>query len=736
MSKSDAKLKNIDLSLAYKDQRNAKWADNKQINAFDTETIEGNVFMLSYAIGDWNGLVHNNKVKSMKPGKIWEKITHRECRNALNVWYNLDFDANAILSDILTTNELVELVVTNGTETEYNGMEYEIRYVKGKFLRISDEHRNNYNHYDIGQFFYAPLDNAAEEWLGENKIEEVDTSKFGRTECDKHEQVEEDCSDCWTYKQARNYILDNYSLIKEYAVKDATLTQRLGKALVEQAEELKIPMGMPISTGFLSAEFLRANTFSKPSFGMRKYQSMFWDSYYGGRFEVFKRGNVGEIAAPDINSAYPAVMRKLPDPNTLNWKHYANDPEDTFKDFHSKQFKFEDVAQADYGVVRAIVTTKPDNPIQPFAKKVNGKVMYPILTDTEITVIKPIFVHAVENGLLHDFELKEAWLGNECDETTFPFQFIEDMYAQRKTFENEGIMKKGQLLKIVLNSLYGKTCQTTEYKEIMDNTELIDLSDSPHKSIYPKDHLSPNWRKELQNDDVIVRSLTAGRRFNPFFASYITGMTRLELHKQVVKYDLVGNTVMFATDCIMVEKDAYDNSDFSELIKPGLGFWDYDYEGSAFIVGSGVYEVEFDECQKNSCDDEQCENIVHRTKTKTRGFLEKTIDKTLKNMAQKYPMGIPLDNRRPLTIAEVLISPERGNVSQFVADSKRMLPDFDTKRYWERESPTFHDLLDSSEESQPIDLLSEQEKKMVKWQEEKGNESIEVINEATAYVND
>jgi hypothetical protein len=386
--------------------------------------------------------------------------------------------------------------------------------------------------------------------------------------------------------------------------------------------------------------------------------------------------------------------------------------------------------------VRAIVTTKPDNPIQPFAKKVNGKVMYPVLTDTEITVIKPIFVHAVKNGMLHDFELKEAWLGNECDETSYPFKFIDDMYDRRKEFEANGEMKKGKLLKIVLNSLYGKTCQTTEYKEIADNSVQIDLSEEPHKSIYPKDHLSPNWRKQLENTDVIIRSLTAGRRFNPFFASYITGMTRLELHKQVVKHDLVDNTVMFATDCIMVEKEAYDNSDFSEVIKPGLGYWDYDYEGSAFIVGSGVYEVEFNKCQKNSCEVEDCEDIEHRTKTKTRGFLEKTIDKTLKNMAQKYPMGIPLDNRRPLTIAEVLISPERGNVSQFVADSKKMLPDFDTKRYWERESPTFHDLLESSEKSQPIDLLSEQEKKLVQWQESSEESSIQAIQEATAYVND
>jgi hypothetical protein len=695
MSKSDVILNRIDLERAFKDQTKPNWASGKVINAFDTETSDGVVFMLSYAIDDFSSVIANSDIEELDDKRILDILTHSSCRSALNCWYNLDFDANAILSDILTTDQLSELQVTNVTTTECSGVEYEIKYVKGKFLWITDNNDHTWKHYDISQFFYTSLDNAAEEWLGENKAEGVNTSKFDNKE----------------------YVKDNWNQIKHYAEKDAILTQRLARALVSEAETLDIPMGMPISTGYLSAEYQRATQETKPQFGRTAYQSMFWDSYYGGRFEVFKRGKVGDIAAPDINSAYPAVMAQLPNPATLDWQWFNNDLQEDLVN-EAKPFDYKTIQKADYGVVRATVTNNSNNPIQPFAYKIDGKVNYPVLVETEITVIKPIFEFAVNNGMVLDFELHEAWLGYENEATEYPFQFINDLYATRKKFEKEGKFKKAKLIKIVLNSLYGKTCQTTEFVDMYDLEEGEEMELENHESVYPLEHLSPNVREKLTGN-VLVRSHFAGRRFNPFFASYITGMTRLELHKRVVEYDLVDETVMFATDCIMVEKEAYENSNFGELITTpnfdlkgeefeqsaiqSLGLWDFDYKGNAFVVGSGVYEVEKPDGS---------------VKMKTRGFIEKNLDGTLTELGQKHPNGIPLKNERPLTIGEVLISPERGNVSQFVENQKKLFADFDTKREWARDSPTFHDLLEGAENSEPIDLADRQAERMKRIAEE------------------
>ncbi len=693
MAKSDCKLEEINVEPAYQ-QNSAKWANGKQVNAFDTETYNGSVFMLSYAIGsDFTGVVDNEDIEPLSGKAIFDKITHRSCRSAINVWYNLDFDANAILSGLLNKRELSRLAIENEVTTEISDVEYTITYVKGKFLSIQDSHRNRYDHFDISQFFYSSLNEASEEWLGETKVEEVDTSQFGDKE----------------------YIKENYETIYEYAEKDAILTQRLGYELIQEAEKLDIPMGRPFSTGYISAEYQRANTESKPGFGKREYQSMFWDSYYGGRFEVFERGNVGEIVAPDINSAYPAVMRNLPDPTTLDWEHRANEfvyPNDYR--IEPETFDFDDVENADYGVVRVKVSTDKNARIQPFAYKMDGKVKYPVLEDTEITVIKPIFEFAVNRGLVTDYELKQAWLGYEIDETEYPFRWIDSQYADRKDFAKLEKFKKELLIKIILNSAYGKTCQTTESKYMIElgDGEEYELEDN--EKVYPSVFLSKEQRKHLSDDEVVISKQKCGKRFNPFVASYITGMTRLKLHKSVMDYGLVDDTYMFATDCIMVDKEAYYNSDFGELIKQpnfdleggefresaieSLGWWDFDYEGSAFIVGSGVYEVEMDDGS---------------TKTKTRGFTEKSLGKKLKELAKENPEGIPIENERPLTIPEVLIQPydketgEKRKVSEFVEESKKLNPDFDNKRNWEIESPNFLDLLNMQEESDPLVLKEE-----------------------------
>lgn len=709
MAKSDCNLNELSVENAYKRQNNAKWSERKAINAFDTETTDGNVFMLSFSFHcGLESVIDDHTLSGLDSKRIFRYLTHNECRSAINVWYNLDFDANAILSGVLNKKQLCELSITCETEVTINNVEYQIRYVKGKFLSIQDEHRNTYDHFDIGQFFYTSLDEACDEWLNKNKIDEVDTRKFGSNICDKHTEAFEDCENCWSTRQAHNYILEHYKTIKKYAEKDAILTRELGNELIREAEQLDIPMGRPFSTGYMSAEYQRANMDAKPKFGKREYQSMFWDSYYGGRFEVFQRGNVGEVVAPDINSAYPAVMMNLPDPTTLDWIHYCNEP--IYNDYRKEpnNFNYDTLKNGDYGVVRVTVTTNENAAIQPFAYKMNGKVKYPVLEDTEITVLKPIFEFAVKQNLVTDYELHECWIAHETDRTTYPFTWIGEQYADRKEYAKKELKRKEQLVKIVLNSGYGKTCQTTEQKRIhhLPENEAYELDEK--EKVYPSIFLSKEQREKLGENEVIISSQKCGRRFNPFFASYITGLTRLKLHQSVIEYDIAEDTYMFATDCIMVDKDAYEQSDFSELIQTpnfdledkdfrqsaiaSLGKWDFDYEGQGFIVGSGVYEVE-----KPNSD----------RKTKTRGFTEKSLETSLKELARKNPEGIPIKNDRPLTIPEVLINPDRGNASEFVDDSKTLNPDFDDKRNWEIDELTFNDLLNNHENSEPLILTDE-----------------------------
>jgi hypothetical protein len=677
MSKSDVPLSEIDTSPVSNTCRKHDFVteEGRKVNALDTETRNGKPFLLSYATEKGTEVIESPDLSGLGKAELLKTLTKSCFRSSVNLWYNMKFDADVILSEILTDRQKTELCTQNQTSVCCKGVTYQITRIKGKIWKIKDKHGNIYPFFDISQFFYQSLDEASESWLGESKTEGIDTSRFDE----------------------RSYIRDNYSKIKEYAEKDADLTRRLGKELIEHAEELDIPMSKPISTGYIGEAYLDTKGI-KPDFGNSPYQKQFWESYYGGRFEVFERGNIGDVVAPDINSAYPAVMSELPNPASLVWEYRDNETEE------ADSFEPNSLQDADYGVVEVTVWNNSDKKIQPFGKKMNGRLTFPVMRNERITVLKEIFIFALRNGYVEDYELHNAWLGYETDETEFPFDFVKELYADRKQAEYvEGKPKKGKLIKIILNSLYGKTCQTTEKVELERIPEEgLELDEDKEPWKHPKTpfNFSGDIRENIRQDELLICEQVAGKRFNPFLASYITGMTRLKLHKTVEKTGLVEDTVMFATDCIMVRKEPYERSNFSdymlsvdaesfdrETAKEALGKWDFDYSGDAFVVGSGVYEVSLEN---------------GGTYQKTRGFRQADLDGSLTDLAEEHDKGIPISNVRPLTMNEVLSKTDNAQAGVFTEVQKELQPDFDSKRKWENPSTTFSNLLSETETSEPL----------------------------------
>jgi hypothetical protein len=601
------------------------------------------------------------------------------------MWYNLDFDANVLLKAVLDKESLAELVVSGYTETET----YNISYIQGKFLQIKHrDNRNVYTHYDASQFFYTSLENAVSEWLDKSKADDgLQTALFGQNDADQLKEIVAENKDLhwfdlpvskgdeWTLQEARLYIKRNWQDIMYYAQLDAELVRDLWQEAVAIGENLDIPMGRPFSTGYLAESYLNEHMREKPGLGPRPMAKLAWESYAGGRFEVLKRGNVGRVVGPDINSAYPAVLSDLPDPKTLQWKRANN-------------ASIQQIQQADYGFIKAQVTTDNTRAIQPFAVKDErqDKLVYPALKNQTVHCVKDIFTHAYEQDYLRDWQIQECWLGYETDGTQFPFSFIEPLYNERKQAESAGKMKQGLLLKIILNSMYGKTCQTTPKRKALDgSTEL-----ESHQNFVP-DMSLPKMIRERYSEG-FVESLQAGSWFNPFLASYITGLTRLELHKRITEYGLEDNTVMLATDCLMIEESAFEQTNFKQdLVKPGLGNWDMEYSGEAFVIGAGVYQIDFDAPDK-------------APKVKTRGFTEADLTKGLRYAAARANGHIDIKSRRPQTVSEVIWSNEElGDVGRFLKHERSITPEMDTKRQWPAET-TFQDLLSSCQIGTPLQL--------------------------------
>lgn len=657
-TKSDTPLRKIDTEYAKGELRRPKWADQKPVCALDTETRDGSVFQLAIAHegNGWRGVIDaesGNVGDEITPSRLFYWLTRPALEDSINVWFNLGFDANVILS-VLPADKLEILHIQNTVEWE----DYQITYLPGKLLRIKkgkhETEKGNtawkatVSHYDVAQIFRDNLEGAAQEWLGYGKLDDVDASRFGD----------------------RDYLEANYAEITEYAKRDAEITMELGRELIDQSEEIGIPAAQPISTGFLAEQYLRNRLDSKPGWGLTKMQDMAWESYAGGRFEVFERGDVGSVAGPDINSAYPAVLADLPDPGTMRWGIFA-DAEATFQR----------VADADYSLVTATVTTDPERRIQPFAVKSDeGKVKYPALDEYRLTVVGDIFEFAVSEGIVTDFEIHEVATGYCTDSTEYPFDFIPDLYQQRKEWESDGREKAATMLKIILNSMYGKLTQTTIQSAVLEG------------EINPAE-VGGDFTQALGH--AVEQNQRGGAMFNPFLASHITGLTRLELHRAVVDTGLENDTILFATDSIMVDEAAYVESDFDSLLGDRLGEWDYDYRGQAFVIGSGVYEI--DRTDK-----------PNQTKTVTRGFKEADLgdgenQKTLREAAADAgDADVEITQERPRTIGEALFRNESitlDDVGVFEESTRGLVADFDDKRDWSVDAASFSDLLEGRERS-------------------------------------
>lgn len=651
-AKSDIDFDLVDTDKAFRRMNDPKIQRPTRINGFDTETADGKLFCLSFAFDGYGGATIMADDGEIESERVFDILTDYKCRNSHNMWYNLSYDAGVICSHVLTDKELQILKYTNTVQTD----KWTITYVPGKFLKIKDkgEDRDNghsYVHYDASQYFFSSLDKASKEYLGDKKEESVDTSKFGLDEEGNLNQ----------------YIKDNYNDIEYYARKDAELVRDLWDVFVDTALEFDIPINKPFSTGYMAQQYFEKHGKQKPGVVSSEMQKMAWESYAGGRFEIFERGSLGEVTGLDINSAYPYEMTKLPDPSTLHW-HYLDDP------------VLDKVIDLEYGMVDITVTTTPGK-IQPFPVKDEVRI-FPRLKDYRLTVTLDELQMAVQYDMIQDVRIHKAVCGESHQATKYPFQMLEDIYHERKTLEADGKMLAGLLLKIVMNSLYGKFIQTTPKREIIENQDKYEFNSNERPLI------SAILPEELE-DELIVETLEAGKLFNPFLASHICARTRRLLVDFVYQNNLVDDLVMLATDCVMV-KGNISEEDIGGWIETGdmsyrnrLGKWDIEYQGDAFVIAPGVYEV-----------------TGSKDKLKTRGFNQRHLDGGLLEHIENNDGVIEVE--RPLSLGMAVHQGKPfSDIGKFMKSEKTIKPDMDNKRVWKQDA-SWNGLMNEGHDSWPI----------------------------------
>jgi len=420
---------------------------NHDIVGWDTETYKGYARLIANSTGQYL-IIEEQRVSEEAFTEILRFLTRKTWRGTHGFFWNIDYDFFAILK--YAGEDFAKELYENG---EAVWGDYKISYIPKKAFTIQRGHKTH-DFFDLYQFYNTALETASQKYLGEGKLTElIDRAKLN------------DDIRLWKEKE-REIIM--------YCIKDCELTAKLGVLL---KDTLKHNIGfIPskyISKAYISKEYFRRHTTipTAPDFPpiVNKLALL---AYFGGRFEVTQRGNIGECVLLDINSSYPYAMTFL--------KAY---PKDAW--IRSDQIKYENT----HGFYKIKVDVKDNLYITPFPFRFRGRVIFPrgefITYATKEEILA--YEHDADIEIINGVEAKG-------EGKYFLKDIVEHLYDWKKKAKNNEM--EYMLVKILLNSIYGAFYEKQKKGEIY----------------------------------------LTGKLFSPAYACILTALGRINLYKEAKRY--------------------------------------------------------------------------------------------------------------------------------------------------------------------------------------------------------
>lgn len=286
-----------------------------------------------------------------------------------------------------------------------------------------------------------------------------------------------------------------------------------------------------------TAMSLYKNRFLKDAYFLHRRELLedLFKGYHGGRVEAVSRGFIRSYNYGDINSLYPSVMLgEFPDPNSVRIS-YKNDTSFIYNFEGSSLIKIHCPIMK-YPLLPAVI---------PFGDS-----------------FKLIFGYGVMEGWYNHNEIRKAVsLGYTImkvkktiyyKETCFPFDnYVKELYSLRLQYKKEGNPMQ-LVVKLLLNSLYGKFCQRYDNKD-----NWIPLPDKIEE-------INKLNIIERRNNYVRIKQETPPRPFCiPIWGSYITSKARLRLYELIQLY----NPIYYDTDSIITDNSIENSTQIGRLKK-------------------------------------------------------------------------------------------------------------------------------------------------------------------------
>jgi hypothetical protein len=600
----------IEWSKIAKERKSVKIKSGKlnlPVYGFDTETIDG-----------YCKLIACSDQSYCEPKTIFDILkflTKANYRESINLFWNIDYDFFAIIKYL--DESLIESVY------HYRKVkigEYQIKWIPRKAFEIRKD-KKVWKFFDLWQFYRMSLNEASKKYLGDQKIE---------VEIDRFDDL--------------RYWEENKEKIIRYCIKDAELTAKLGLLLQEKLNKINVSFEQPYSCGAIAIKHF-SQWYQPIPFKPTEWNFYAFLSYFGGRFEITKRGYVPKVYQYDINSAYPYQIANLIDLRYGQW------------------VKSKDVIEtAEYGFCKIIIRDMKDTYVEPFCyRSKDGLVFYPKYENVLHFCTLHELLYAEKHYKL-DYDIIDGWYFIP-EKYVYPFKDIQNIYEERRKIKKvDPVMQL--VLKLIMNSLYGKFAERNTISSIAKNPYDYDMS-------------------VFNGEDVIkIKKIKkVGKLFNPVYASYITAKTRLQcldLARKVKKH-----CVAMFTDCVVTTKKL-------DLDSTKLGEWSFEMEGEGLFLLCGVYTIRNEE----------------KTKTRLRGIhIKEKID--LFEEIKKNPTAKNLYFvwKKAIKLGETLLHYKKYSIedlNRFIDYQKFLHVDSERKRTWEWTPETFGELLNDYIESNPL----------------------------------
>ncbi|MDE1726093.1 MAG: DNA polymerase [Thaumarchaeota archaeon] len=588
--------KTLDNIRIRKQNRDPNCLDKKRpVVAMDTETDEGDIFLL--AVSD------SKYLDDISFEKIAKFLLRYE-----GYWiffYNLQYDAECILK-LLPKEILQRYKWKKVLEFEYKG--YKVHYIDRKKLTVSKGH-HTITCYDIAQYYEGKtLASAYSDSISKPLDPQYLVMKEKRKILSKH------------------YYSRHKKEVRNYCIQDCILTKELAENWLETFyNTFGFYVANWISSGYLAEKVLIKNGIYIPLFNEIPYeiQELARQCFYGGRFELIQRGFIGYCCLYDINSAYPYALTTLPDITDGRWIRRKSIHPD------SKIGVFDIIADIDPTVKIAPF---------PFIKK-NGTICYP--SGKFRTYVTLDELKMVEGDPRIKYKILESYQFIPNKNCRYPFKkFIEEQYDRRMKLKKSG-NKLEKAIKIILNSIYGKTAQRTN--KVMGNL------------------------------------------FNPVIASYITGFTRAYLYRFMKENKLENDVVAFATDSIAVRKKI-PNLDSEKLgdMKLDKEADDVIFLSNGFYLFNGIWKK-----RGIGYDNEKKQEIEHE----------------LTRIDRDGSLYIGVKTTRTTHIKSGILYNMLKKVGKIEEYEKKINLNSDKKRFWLSELKSLNDRSFCDSVSMPIDLV-------------------------------